>query len=87
MLTVTPMRFSERNSMMAGREQRGVGGQAEIDVPSLPRGPLVGVGDHLLQQRKIHQRLAAEKRDVNRRAARPIAPAENPPRPSPSRNP
>ena len=48
-----------------GRQQRGVGGQAEVDVAALLFGLLIGVGDHLLQQREIHQRFAAEERDVN----------------------
>ena len=52
-----------------GCQQRGVGGQAEIDMPSVIGCLLAGVCHHLLEQRKVHQRLAAEEGHVNRTAA------------------
>ena len=50
------------------RQQRGVGGEAEIDEAALRGGLLGGVSHHLLQQREIHQRFAAEECDVDRLA-------------------
>jgi len=52
-----------------GREQGGVGGEAEIDGAALRGGLLVGVGHHLLEQREVHEGLAAEESDVDGAAA------------------
>ena len=70
MLTVTPMRFSERNSMMAGVSSVALVVRLKSMVRPCSAACCVGVSHHLLQQREIHERLAAEKRDVNRPAAR-----------------
>ena len=51
-------------------KQRGVGSEAEIDRPAERRSLMVGVLHHPLEQRKIHQRLAAEERNVH---AAPLA--------------
>ena len=66
MLTVTPMRILRQELDDRGREQRGVGGQAEIDRDVLRSAALArGVIHHLLQQREVHQRFAAEEGDVD----------------------
>ncbi len=48
------------------REQRGISREAEVDMALLLLGALIGVLHYFLQQRKVHECLATEERDVNR---------------------
>ena len=57
-------------------EQRGVGGQAEVDVLARFSGALPRIRDRRLQHVEIHQRLAAEKRDVRARVVARLAQGE-----------
>jgi hypothetical protein len=47
-----------------GPQQRRVGRQAEIDVFAHVRGAPASVGNRRLEHVEVHQRLAAEERDV-----------------------
>src|SRR5579863_3382442 len=53
-----------------GCQQRCVGGETEIDGTPLLRGALGRIGHHVLEQREVHERFAAEECDVNGLAAR-----------------
>ena len=56
--------------MIAGVSSVRVGGEAEIDVAALLSAALsFAYATTCLQQRKVHQRLAAEEGDVNRTAS------------------
>ncbi len=48
------------------RQQRGVGSHAEGDLLAAFCRRLFGVLNHLLDQRKVHHRLAAEEADIHR---------------------
>ena len=50
--------------MIVGLEQRPVGREAEVDFLADLGAALARVGDRLLQDREVEQRLAAEERDV-----------------------